>query len=234
MSVGFRKQGRPARFWLRVGTVLGLLAVAAVAIGWWWWTGWAPSRDHFPTQGMAISSAQGTVDWREVRNDGADFAYIRATTGARERDLSFARNLAGVREAGLRYGAELAYDPCAKASEQATLFITTVPRDAEALPPAIRLDRVPGCAPDRDRMLSELNTLINLVEAHGGKPAILHVSEDFEAAYDIGGQLNRSVWLESAYFEPGYADHGWVIWTASRSRRIQGLSGPVEWLVVAP
>lgn len=235
MSVGPRTSGRRYGFWLRIALVFAAMVAVALAVLWGMWIGWAPSRDTYPIQGILVSSRQEAIDWRGVRTTGADFAYIRATHGTEERDVRFTDNWTGARKAGLRYGAQLDYDPCERAGEQATLYITTVPRDNAALPPAIRLDLPPHCAPPpRDSILSELNTVINLVEAHSGTQAIIHVSPAFEAAYDIAGSINRTFWLDRNFFPPDYSDRPWVMWTASDARRIEGVSGPVSWIAVAP
>lgn len=209
--------------------------MAALAL-WLYARSWAPARDRYPLQGVSISAANGTVEWDTLAAQGTDFAYIRAASGANGRDLAFAANWRGVRAAGMRYGAVIDYTPCHSASDQATLFMTTVPRDNAALPPVIRLSFEPGCKarPDRALMLSELNTLINLVEGHAGKTVVLNVSEEFDRLYDIGGGINRTLWLDGNFFPPDYASRPWVMWTATDMRHIDGVDGPVRWDVVAP
>ena len=220
-------------YWM---AALLVLLLTAVAISWWVAIHWSPSRDRYPVQGVSVSAAQGAIDWRTLRTQGVDFAYIRATSGTDDRDPRFADNWAQARIAGLRYGAELVFDPCKRASDQATLFITTVPRDNGALPPVVRIASDKGCAspPGRDMILSELNTLLNVVEVHGGKPALIRLPKDMEERYDLASGINRTLWLEGDFFPPDYASHPWVMWTASDMRRIEGADGPVEWDVVAP
>src|SRR3546814_9294180 len=142
--------------------------------GWLYAREWAPGREAFPTQGVSVSSDNGPIDWGTLAAQGADFAYMRASSGGRFRDPAFEANWAGARAAGMRYGAALDFSLCARASEQATGFMTMVPRDNAALPPVIRLAFDPGCRarPGQDAVLSELNTLINLIESHAGTPEI--------------------------------------------------------------
>ncbi|MBH1998975.1 MAG: glycoside hydrolase family 25 [Sphingomonadaceae bacterium] len=211
--------------------------MAVLALGLWLYArGWAPSRDQYPVQGVTITGDSGPVDWGTLAAQGADFAYIRAASGADRRDPAFAANWRGVRKAGMRYGAMLDYSLCHIASDQATRFVTTVPRDNAALPPVIRLHFDPGCTarPGRDMLLSELNTLVNLVESQAGKPALLNVTEDFDRHYDITSGINRTLWLDGNFFPPDYATRPWVMWTASDMRHIDGVDGPVRWDVVAP
>lgn len=211
--------------------IVGAFALAA----WAYARGWAPDRNLYPMQGVSVDSRVGAVDWGTLAAQGTDFAYIRAASGER-RDPGFGRNWAEARAVGLRYGAMLDFSLCRLASDQATLFMTTVPRDNAALPPAIRLAFDPACPgrPGRDTLLAELNTLVNLVEGHAGKPVLINVSPDFDALYDIGSGINRTLWLDGNFFPPDYASRRWVMWTASDMRRIDGITGPVRWNVVAP
>lgn len=224
-----------ARFWLRAIIALGLLLVALALLGWHWWQGWAPSRAQYPMQGIALSAAQQEIEWGSLLTENPDFVYIRAVSGISGRDPYFSRNWAGAKNSGLRYGAEILFDPCFPASDQATAFLTTVPRDSAALPAAIRMDGEPHCPtpPGRDKVVSELNTLINLIEAHMGKPVLLHLSNAAERRYAISESINRTLWLDRAFLQPDYASHTWVMWTGNPSRRVKGVSVPVEWIVVA-
>ena len=218
-----------------VALALILMLVALACYGWQRWRHWAPARQTYPVQGLALSAAQGEINWGSLRAQNPDFAYIRAVTGLTGRDAAFSRNWSAAKAMGMRYGAEIMFDPCGRASDQATIFLTTVPRDAAALPPAIRLDAIPACipAPGQDKVVSELNTLINLVEAHMGKPALLHVSAKAEALYGISTRINRTLWLDRNWLAPDYASHRWVMWSANSARHLRGVDAPVEWVVVA-
>lgn len=215
--------------WLSVLTIAAMVAIRYAQA-------WTPSHDSYPVQGVTITSANGPVDWRTVRAEGADFVYLRASAGATNRDTAFEDNLTGVRDARMRYGAMHQYSSCAPPGDQATLFIATVPRDEAMLPPAVRLDLTPDCSrrPDRATILSELNIFLNLIEAHLGKPALIRVSPDFEDLYQISKGVNRTLWLEGNFLPPSYAERSWVIWAASNVRRIEGVETAVEWDVVRP
>jgi lysozyme len=196
--------------------------------------GWAPSRDEYPVQGIVVDIGNGRPTWSMLAATGVDFAYLTATEGTKDRDPSFAANLEGVREAGIRYGALHVFDICRLASDQATLFITTVPRSPNALPPAVALDYSDTCSskPDRALILSEVSTFLSQIEAHSGTQAILMLAEDFEEQYRISAAIDRNVWLERTWLLPDYAAKPWVMWTANPSRRIDGIEGRVRWAVV--
>lgn len=216
--------------WIVVALVM-LLGAFAV---WSLVTGWTPARDEYPVQGVVVAEVNGTPQWAKLGATGVDFAYITAVEGARGRDPQFETNLEGVKQAGIRFGALHHFDICRLASDQAMLFITTVPRNPAALPPAVQLDFSENCTsrPNRALILSELATFLNLIEAHSGSPAILLLTADFEKEYQVSSAINRTIWLERNWFLPDYSARPWVMWTANNRLRIEGIKGPVRWAVV--
>jgi lysozyme len=216
-----------------------MLLVVLVAGGWLWWRAqhWAPPRERFPVQGVLIGTRDGEVDFKALKAIGAQFVYLEASAGAGGRDPAFARNLQAVQGSGLEFGAVHAYDPCVAAERQAANFVTTVPREGTLLPPAVVLDRTAEPCDDpvsEAAVESELTTFLNQVEGHAGQPAVLLLSEAFEARYHIAGRLDRALWLEQDWFQPDYAGRPWTLWTANSALRTEASDDPLRWVVVQP
>ena len=214
-----------------------IIALALLAgLGWLGVSRWTPGRETYPVQGVDVSRIQGEIDWNAVHSAGADFAYIKASEGSDLRDDRFAGNWAGTADAGLKRGAYHFFSLCRTGRAQATNFIAMVPREDEALPPAAVLALVGNCElrPSRDRLLAEVATFIQMVEAHSEKPIMIQVTRDFESRYRISEAINRPLWLRSTGLKPGYGAHDWVMWQASRMHRMEGIDGPVDWNVVRP
>ncbi len=231
-----RKGRRGRRYWVLRGAALVLLALLA-GLGWGWWlfVNWTPSRDSYRVQGILVGAADGAIDFRAFAKIGADFAYLEASDGAKGRDSSFARNLAAARETELKLGIIHRFDACEPAEKQAANFVTIVPRDSSLLPPAITLDRIAADCPDHvvdASVESELMTFLNEIEGHVGKPAILRIEPRFEKHYHTGQTLDRELWLEQDWQEPGYAGRPWTLWTANSMLRTQASEAPVRWVVV--
>jgi lysozyme len=216
---------------------LGAIALA-VALGifvlWRVVIGWTPSLDDYPVQGIVVDASNGQPVWSTLAATGVDFAYLTATIGDKKRDPSFANNLEAISDVGVRYGALHIFDICRLATDQATLFITTVPRSERALPAAVALDYSKTCTskPDRALILSEVSTFLSQIEAHTGTPAVLLIAQEFEEQYRISAAVDRNVWLERTWFLPDYAAKPWVMWTANSARSIDGVDGRVRWVVV--
>jgi lysozyme len=216
---------------------LGAIALALLLGGFVLWRvviNWTPSLDDYPMQGVVVDASNGQPVWSTLAATGVDFAYLTATIGDKTRDSSFAPNLEAIGDVGIRHGALHIFDICRLATDQATLFITTVPRSPNALPAAVALDYSKTCTskPDRALILSEVSTFLSQIEAHTGTPAILLIAREFEEQYRISAAVDRNVWLERNWLLPDYAARPWVMWTANTARNIDGVDGRVRWAVV--
>lgn len=215
-----------------VAIVIVLLAITAGAFA----LRWRPAATSYPYQGVDVAEDNGPIDWWTVRAAGADFAYVRATYGATGRDARFAVNWADVYVTGMRRGALHVYSLCNLAVDQANNFNTTVPRDRDALPAAVIVDFVPGCEsrPAPNVVVDELRRFMTMVEEHTRKPVLMKLSRRFDAAYGISTAIPRPVWAVQNFFPPDYAARPWRMWQANDMRRVDGISGAVNWDVVAP
>lgn len=211
--------------------VAGLLAGA----GWWWVTRWRPPERQFPVQGVAVDEATGAIDWPMMAATPADFAYIRATVGARARDPRFAENWQGALQAGMRRGIVHDYSLCQAATEQARNLVTHVARDPEALPAVVSVSFDESCParPDRERLARDLGRFIAMVETHTGKPMLLRTTPDVEGEYRLSGLIARPVWSVRRFLPPDYASKPWRLWEATDLRRVEAAEHPVRWLVAA-
>lgn len=214
---------------------LALLMLLAVAL-WVYATGWAPSPGKYPIQGIDVSEAQGEIAWPTLAARGADFAYLRATTGAHGRDQRFADNWQAAAAAGLRRGAIHLWSFCQDGIAQADNFVTTVPRDRNALPALLELDFSADCdtRPDRTMLIAQLKAFLVIAETHTGEPMLIKITKPVERAYQVSAAIPRPVWEARNFLAPDYAVRPWRMWQASDMRRIDGVDGPVHWDVVTP
>lgn len=228
-----RKASRARWRWQLAGAVL---LAALLAGGWYWWTtrNFRPDEARWPDQGVEVAAADGAVDFRAVKALGGSFAYLDATRGGGRGDPAFAANLAAAREAGLLVGAVHSFDPCVPADRQTARFSVLVPRDDRLLPPAIELAALGSECPQpvSDAAVeSELTILINQLETHAGKPAILKVAPAFEETYGLAARFERHLWLTRTRFEPDYAGRPWMLWTANAALPTLAGEQPLRWVV---
>ncbi|MEP9401528.1 GH25 family lysozyme [Sphingomonas silueang] len=196
--------------------------------------GWQPSVADYPVQGLSVAARDGAIDWAMVRAQGADFAFVTASDGI-ARDPAFENNWNGAHAAGLRHGALHRFSLCEPTADQLTAYLTTVPREADALPAALALDFTPDCAarPTRAQVLTAIRGFLGPAEYHDGRPMLLRISPAFEAEYRVSAAIVRPLWAERAFLAPDYLARPWRLWQASTVRRIDGVAGPVAWSVAA-
>ena len=224
--------------WLLRALSLLILILAGVA-AWFWWDlqHWTPDEATYPDQGALLNDASGAVDFDTLAALGADFVYLEASKGVDGLDAGFARHFAAARKAGMDVGAVHLFDPCTLADGQTANFVTVVPRTPDMLPPVISLTDTASHCPKRvsdAAVESELMTLINQIENHAGKPAILKVGRGFEATYTISGKLERNLWVSRTRFAPTYTRRPWLLWSANAHLQTEAAQEPVEWVVVQP
>ena len=230
------RRGR-ARLLARLALLAGLVAGAA-----WLYLqhergSWRPDETLYRDQGALVGERDGAVNFAVLKGLGASFIYLEASRGARGKDSNFSRNLAAAREAGLEVGAVHLFDPCIEADGQSANFVTIVPRDADLLPAAIRLERTADECFERvsdAAVQSELLTLVNQIEAHTATPVVLAPTPDFEALYRPARRLERALWLDGDMQEPDYGGRDWTVWTANSVFRSEAAEAPLRWLVVQP
>jgi len=215
--------------------MFGGIALALALIGlcaWLMAINWRPDPRAFPVQGMDVTEKSGAIDWWKVKAGGkVQFAYARATIGANHRDPRFESYWRGLFETAIPRGAIHVFSLCQLAADQAGNVVATVPRNAADLPLAVELDFDPACAarPERAVVLGEIKRFLAGVEGYTGGPAILKISQPFEAQYRVGEAIPRKLWSIRPFFPPDYFDKPWTMWQASKLRRIEGAAGTVNW-----
>ena len=226
---------RRARWLIAAGALLTVLAGAGLFL-WQYGPHWHPSDTAWPTQGIDVSHHQGRIDWTRLPAQGVDFAFIKATEGGDHRDRRFAENWRAARAAGIRRGAYHFFTLCRPGADQAANFIAVVPVEADALPPAVDLEYMGNCEgrPSVEAFHRELATFLAAVEAHYGQRAILYLTEEFDTAWQVSARVDRPLWLRSLVTEPGFGARPWTYWQVSNLRRLDGITGPVDWNVARP
>ena len=221
--------------------LLVALVVAAVLAGLSYsgWRSWRPSRADYPVQGIDVSHHQGVIDWRMLRDEGVDFAYIKATEGGDHVDRLFARNWRDSGAAGIRRGAYHYFTLCRPGRDQAANLLRTMPVDPAALPVAVDLEFLGNCRTRSrrwsvDELHRELRDFLGAVEGRTGKPVLLYLTEEFDDVYEVSRRVDRPLWLRSLFRAPNFGSRDWTLWQAHNYRRVRGIGRPVDWNAARP
>lgn len=222
------------RRWKFFAAIAMILTALIVAFGVLRWQGLLlfPNETH-PTRweawGVDVSSYQGEVDWDELRRQGVEFAFIKATEGSGSTDDYFQENWANAESAGILRGAYHFFSYDSAGETQAENFIAQVPVTAGALPPVVDIEFYGDKAqdpPDREAVKDILIPLLERLESHYGQKPILYATYRTYRLYLQGEFEDYPLWMTRPIFAP--VDKDWTFWQYSHSARLDGYQGKEE------
>jgi lysozyme len=187
-----------------------------------------PSLQAGEKYGIDVSNHQGDINWQRVASGGdVSFAYIKATEGNDFLDRSFSTNWSKAATAGVSRGAYHFFTLCSPGAEQAKNFLSVLPPDPTALPPAVDLE-FSNCPqrPDNATVQRELHAFIDTVEHAVRRPVVVYTVPAFEKVYPIDPSLQRERWQRKLFRRP--AADSWTVWQVSDRARVAGIHGPVD------
>jgi lysozyme len=188
-----------------------------------------PERGRFPVQGIDVSHHQGHIDWAEVKEAGVDFAYIKATEGGDFTDERFQDNWKETQKHNILRGAYHFFTLCRPGAEQAAHFISVVPRDKNALPPAVDLEYTGNCN-DSSKQLNfaaELKTFYRKIKARYGTTPIIYTTYEFHEHHELSPYMAR-LWIRDIYSTPDLSRYDWTFWQYTNRLRVPGIAAPVD------
>lgn len=180
----------------------------------------------YPVKGIDVSHHQSSIDWEEVKRQGVDFAFIKATEGSGHVDEDFLENWKQAEESGILAGAYHFFSFDSPGVSQAELYIRTVGGLSAHLRPVADVEFYgdkEGNPPPRDRVQRELaDYLLALEEKYSVKP-ILYTTYKVYELYIKDCFDEYPLWIRNVYYPP--FDKEWWFWQYSDRGRLEGISG---------
>ena len=150
-------------------------------------TGVTPLAAPSGLPGLDVSHYQGTINWTTVKNQGAQFAYIKATEGTTYRDPNFSANYTNAYYAGLVRGAyHFAQPASSTGAAQADYFAAhggAWSADNQTLPGMLDIEYNPNGATcyglSQASMRSWITSFLNEYHAKTGRWATIYTTTDW-------------------------------------------------------
>lgn len=191
----------------------------------------------YAKRGVDVSRYQGAIDWELVKEDGIDFAIIRAGargygTGKLVPEEGFMDNAVKASEAGLEIGVYFFSQAVneQEAIEEADCVLEALEGNEIAFPIVYDLERVSGGRMDglsKESMTNICLAFCNRVSEAGYLPMIYGNMETFMLMLDMERVEHIEKWL--AYYNPEfYFPYNFRIWQYSESGRVKGINGKVD------
>ncbi|MFB9838283.1 GH25 family lysozyme [Actinoallomurus acaciae] len=150
-------------------------------------TGVTPLAAPGGLPGLDVSHYQGTINWTTVKNQGAQFAYIKATEGTTYRDPNFSANYTNAYYAGLVRGAyHFAQPASSTGAAQADYFAAhggAWSADNQTLPGMLDIEYNPNGATcyglSQASMRTWITSFLNEYHAKTGRWATIYTTTDW-------------------------------------------------------
>ena len=178
---------------------------------------------RYDVEGLDVSHHQIRINWKKV-DKKYKFIIMKATEGKDFLDSDFLYNWNNARLNGFTVGAYHFFSMLSSGVAQADYYISMVPDLDKALPPVIDLE-IPLKYP-KNIVLKELKDMIEKLEKHYKKKAIIYVTYHTYNAYIKGEFPENKLWIRDIKFIPELAENNrWVIWQVSNRGRVTGIPG---------
>ena len=189
----------------------------------------------FAVHGIDISRYNPAVNWRTVKREGIDFAFVKATEGKDDVAPKFAKWWSESGRSGIPRSAYHFYYFCTTPEVQARFFINTVPRTRGTLPPVLDMEWnpfSPTCQrrPDGATVRDEMRRWMALVEAHYGQRPIIYTTPRFYRENGLSAFKGVDFWLRTTAKTPAEAFPGqpWRFWQYTATGTLPNTPGAID------
>jgi lysozyme len=179
------------------------------------------------TEGVDVSSLNGTIDWSMVAGANIGFAYLRATEGSSFIDPAFATNWSNAGTAGVLRGPYHFFHASQDPVAQADFFVQhgggSAPGD---LPPALDLETTDGQS--ASTVVQNAMAFLDRVQATTGRTPIVYLSSAFFTSLGSPPELGAwPLWVAQWGVtcpnipDPPWTD--WAFWQTSDTGAVAGI-----------
>ena len=176
------------------------------------------------TPGMDVSSWQGNVNWSAAWNNGARFAYVKATEGTSYTNPYFAQQYNGSYNVGMIRGAyHFALPDRSSGAYQADYFVNHGggwSRDGKTLPGALDIEYNPYGGTcyglSQSSMRSWISSFINEYHYRTSRWPVIYTTTDWWTTCTgnySGFATNDPLWIARYSSSPGTLPAGWTYYT---------------------
>lgn len=190
-----------------------------------------PDLKKYQVRGIDVSNHQGVINWDKVKEQGYEFAFIKATEGMDFKDAFFDDNWKNTKAVGISRGAYHFFTFGSSGLDQAKILIATVPAVKDMLPIVIDIELGGNSKklPTKDKFKNELTDFINEIEIVYKHKPILYLTYESYNKYIKGDFEEYRIWIRDVFMFPKFKDgQNWILWQYCNRGRVKGIKGFVD------
>lgn len=206
--------------------IVGLVALKKVNINQYLISG-------YPVRGVDVSHYQGEIDWQQFKEQGIDFAFIKATEGSGYVDGKYRENWENARAAELYIGAYHFFSFDSPPASQAENFISAAGDLNGALPPVVDIEYYGDKRenpPEKQEVVSRLCELLDALETEYGVKPIIYTTYPVYNRYIRNEFQEYPLWIRNVYCPPVDIGRQWTFWQYSDTGELQGTAGEEKYV----
>ncbi|MDR0971687.1 MAG: hypothetical protein LBM25_04825 [Bacteroidales bacterium] len=186
-----------------------------------------PNEENY-VLGIDVSSHQKDISWKDVKNSGVEFCFIKATEGIDFIDKKYKENYIQSKEEGIFVSAYHFFRFGKSGKEQAINFINTVAIEHLDMPPVVDVEKSGNyfSFSSVSQIQKDLREFIEEIEENYSVKPIIYTNEDGYKKYIKGSFDNYPLWLSRLYDKP--SNNLWTFWQYSHSGSIKGIDHKVD------
>ncbi|WRS28278.1 GH25 family lysozyme [Oscillospiraceae bacterium MB08-C2-2] len=177
-------------------------------------------------KGIDVSEYQGSINWDQVKENGINFALIRASVGTTS-DKTFRQNAKNAHQAGVLVGAYhyATFTSTSTAVEQAEFFLSHLDGLDITYPVVLDLENNRGNL-SKAKLTQAAKAFMETVKDAGYTVMLYSYENYFHSYLDMSKLQDYPIWAANYIQQPSQVDH--KIWQHTSYGSVSGISGRVD------
>lgn len=187
--------------------------------------------NEYPVFGIDISHHQKNVNWDKVKNEGVQFAFLKATEGGSFKDKQFLINVENAKKANIDIGAYHYFTFCKSAEEQFANFSESIDSITMNFPPVIDLEFIGNCklSVPEDTIRARIDALSTMLENKYGRKPVYYSTYDFINHFYSNEKIENPIWIKDISGKPRLMNGNEIVfWQFTNEGVIDGITGNVD------
>lgn len=178
---------------------------------------------NYKIHGIDISHHQIRINWSKV-DKKYKFVLMKATEGKDFMDTDFLYNWNKAQLNGFKVGAYHFFSMLSSGEEQASYYISKVPKSKDSFPPIIDVELSKKY--DKAKVIKELKNMIKILEDRYEKKVIIYTDYKSYNNFIKNELIANPIWIRDIRKKPTiFEKNRWIIWQYSNRGRVKGIDG---------
>lgn len=181
--------------------------------------------------GVDVSHYQGSIDFAQIREQGIDFVFIKATEGSSHKDECFDENWENAKQTELFMGAYHFFSFDSSGKMQADHFISTAGSLKGKLPPVIDVEYYGDKEknpPNPEKVAEQLEDMLTVLEEHYQTKPVIYTTYKAYKDFIKGRFEEYPLWIRNVYYPPVFKN--WTFWQYTDRAELTGYEGTEKYI----